>query len=122
MSVYLVETKGKEQAWVRVSDPKFMNPTPEEIIHEISLTAFSTPRNKSERAAKQRCLAMLCRIKGLYIERHEVTGKDGGPIELARVDELEIARRVAFVLERGRRMIRGEKVNTGPPKCISQQH
>jgi phage terminase small subunit len=35
---------------------------------------------------------------GAFAERHEHTGKDGGPIETADVTDNELARRIAFVL------------------------
>lgn len=115
MSVYLVETIGKEQAWTRVVDPKFLNPTPQEVIHELALIGFCTPKNKGERAAKVRCLALLGRIHGLFIERHEVTGKDGGPIEVNHMTETEQARRVAWILERGLKIVKGGKGSMSDP-------
>ncbi len=37
----------------------------------------------------------------------EHTGKDGGPIETRELSPLELARRVAFALEKGRRALEG---------------
>jgi phage terminase small subunit len=36
---------------------------------------------------------------GAFAERHEHTGKDGGPLEIAEVGELELARRIALILD-----------------------
>lgn len=39
----------------------------------------------------------------LWVERHELTGKDGGPIKTQEMNDLEKARRIAFLLEQGLR-------------------
>lgn len=41
------------------------------------------------------------KLFGLIKDKHEHTGKDGGPIETKDPDAAEIARRLAFVLRRG---------------------
>lgn len=38
---------------------------------------------------------------GAFIDRHEHTGKDGGPIEVTDISEAEYARRIAFALSQG---------------------
>lgn len=38
---------------------------------------------------------------GAFAEKHEHTGKDGGPIEVKDVSESELARRMAFTLAKG---------------------
>lgn len=45
---------------------------------------------------------------GAFAERHEHTGKDGGPIETKEVGESELSRRIAFALARG---VQAEKPN-----------
>jgi phage terminase small subunit len=42
---------------------------------------------------------LLGKHLGMFTDRHELTGKNGGPIETVEVSELEIARRAAFLLE-----------------------
>ncbi len=46
---------------------------------------------------------------GMFVDRHELTGKDGGPIEVADLSPLEMARRIAFSLEKGRRALEGQE-------------
>lgn len=41
------------------------------------------------------------KLHGLINDKHEHTGKDGGPIETKNVSDLEFARRLAFLLEKG---------------------
>ena len=41
------------------------------------------------------------RVLGLLVDKHEHTGKDGGPIEISEISEEEAARRIAFTLLRG---------------------
>ncbi|BES72172.1 hypothetical protein RE428_31900 [Marinobacter nanhaiticus D15-8W] len=41
---------------------------------------------------------MLAKYKGMYAEKVELTGKDGGPIEMKDISDNELARRVAFML------------------------
>ena len=43
---------------------------------------------------------IVARLNGLS-ERQEVTGKDGGPIEMADLSDVEKARRLAFLLRSG---------------------
>lgn len=47
----------------------------------------------------------LAQHHSLLTEKHELTGKDGGPIEtkVEEISELELARRIAFALEQGAR-------------------
>lgn len=44
---------------------------------------------------------LLGKHLGMFVEKHEHTGKDGGPIETADLTDTEKARRIAFVLSRG---------------------
>lgn len=56
---------------------------------------------------KRAALVDLGKHLGMFKERIEHTGKDGGPIQTENTSDLEVARRIAFVLERGMRA--GEK-------------
>jgi hypothetical protein len=38
----------------------------------------------------------------------EVSGKDGGPIETKELSNLEMARRIGFLLEKGKREVKGD--------------
>ena len=42
------------------------------------------------------------------VQKHEHTGEDGGPIETREMTDLEVARRIAFLLERGARAAAGK--------------
>lgn len=50
---------------------------------------------------KRAALHDLARHHGLLRDRVEVTGAEGGAVRVEEVGELELARRIAFVLERG---------------------
>lgn len=52
---------------------------------------------------KRAALVDIAKMQGWLVDRHEHTGKDGGPIETADVSENEAARRVAFLLLRADR-------------------
>lgn len=67
--------------------------------------AREVKRVKIELHDKRGPLRDLAQHYSLLTEKHELTGKDGGPIETAPVElsELELARRIAFALEQGAR-------------------
>jgi len=46
---------------------------------------------------------LLGKHLGMFTEKHEVTGKDGGPIETRDVSDEEAVRRMLFVIARARR-------------------
>jgi phage terminase small subunit len=50
---------------------------------------------------KRGALVDISKILGFYVEKHEHTGKDGGPMEVVDMSEAEKARRIAFVLLKG---------------------
>lgn len=50
---------------------------------------------------KRAALVDIAKMQGWHVERHEHTGKDGGPIETADMTPTEKARRIAFALHRG---------------------
>lgn len=56
-----------------------------------------------------RGLELAMKHLGMFVERHELTGKDGGPIEMTEATVTERARRIAFALAGGLRLIQGGK-------------
>lgn len=60
-----------------------------EYVHKIKL------------ADKKGPLELLGKHLSVFVDRVEHTGKDGGPIETADMTETEVARRIAFALQRG---------------------
>lgn len=62
---------------------------------------------------KLSALDKIGRHLGMFVEKHELTGKDGGPIETADVSDLDRARTIAFALEKGRRIL---ERNAEPPE------
>ena len=58
---------------------------------------------KLKLADKRGALVDIGRHLGMFPSRHEHTGKDGGPIETVTYTDLDIARRLAFVLENAAR-------------------
>ena len=70
-------------------------------------TPETAPADRVKLAAYQWRASKLAPKK--YGDRltQEMVGKDGGPIEIADLSPLEMARRVAFALEKGRRALEG---------------
>ena len=56
-----------------------------EVEHVAKIRAWDKPR----------ALEMAGKHLGMFVERREVTGKDGGPIEIAELSEVELAQRLA---------------------------
>lgn len=50
---------------------------------------------------KRAALVDIAKMQGWHVERHEHTGKDGGPIETIEKSPRDIAKDVAFILSRG---------------------
>jgi hypothetical protein len=50
---------------------------------------------------KRAALVDLGKHLGMFTEKHEHTGKDGGPIETADLTDNDMARRVGFILAKG---------------------
>ncbi len=50
---------------------------------------------------RMRALELLGKYFGAFVEKHEHTGKDGGPIETKELTDVEAARRLAFMLRKG---------------------
>ncbi len=71
------------------------------VIHEFV--------SKVKAADKKGALDSLCKLMGFVVEKHEHTGKDGKPIETKDVSDLETARRVAFLLEKGKRELQEQQ-------------
>ena len=53
---------------------------------------------------------LLGKHLGMFAERHELTGKDGGPIETVQISDEEAVRRMLFVMARARKE-RGQTLN-----------
>lgn len=62
---------------------------------------------KLKRWDKGKALDMLAKHLGLFVEKHEVTGKNGGPIEVKDTTPTETARIIAFALAKGMKEIKG---------------
>lgn len=68
-------------------------------LSEVSYDSKGRPRFKF--FDKTRALERMGNYRKLDVQRHEVTGKDGAPLLPNQPSEIEIARRVAFILARG---------------------
>lgn len=80
--------------------------TVERYVEGAGDDAREVKRIKFELHDKRGALRDLGQHHKLFTEKHEHTGKDEGPIEVKDVtemSELELARRIAFTLERGAR-------------------
>lgn len=52
-------------------------------------------------AGANKALELLGKNIGMFTDKTELTGKNGGPIEFKAGSELEIARKIAFILAKG---------------------
>lgn len=70
---------------------------------DIALEALATiaQRGDSESARVSAAVALLNRAYGQSPQAMELTGKDGGPVEMHEVSPTEVARRLAFLLTSG---------------------
>ncbi|MDT2024554.1 terminase small subunit [Methylocella sp. CPCC 101449] len=75
-------------------------------VSEVSLTQTGI---KIKMHDKMAALNSLAKYRGMFIEKHELTGKDGGPIEavgwsnMSLPEKRDFARRFAFLLSDGLR-------------------
>jgi len=60
-------------------------------------------RVKFRLADKRAALVDLGKHLGMFRDRVELTGKDGGPVEMSDISPIEAARRIAFALAKGQR-------------------
>lgn len=82
-----------EQVLDRKGDPVYVEtPNGEEAV------AFTF-----QAGAANRALELLGKHLGMFVEKVEHTGKDGGPIQTEDISETERARRIAFVLTKATR-------------------
>lgn len=66
---------------------------PAGVIHKVKLI---------DRSRQEQMIGKHVTV-GAFVERHEHTGKDGGPIQTEEISETERARRIAFVLSKATR-------------------
>lgn len=59
-------------------------------------------------AGANKALELLGRNLGMFTDKHEVTGKDGGPVEVASSTPTETARMIAFALRKGLEEMKGK--------------
>ena len=64
----------------------------------IDRLAYLMENATSEQAQVSACKEILDRAYGKATQSHELSGKDGSPIEISEVDRMEVARRMAHVL------------------------
>ena len=58
-------------------------------------------------ADKKAALELLGKHLGMFNQKHEISGPDGGPIEVASAGSLDLARRIAFILTTAQRQVKG---------------
>lgn len=77
---------------------------PRELLTGAQSIEFNADGSvKTLRLAKVDGLRMLGQYLKLFTEVHELSGKDGGPIQTKEVSDLEKARRIAHLLAQGLR-------------------
>lgn len=78
-------------------------------VSEITVNEFESGRSAEGRAMRRvrfkladklAALVELCKIFGLYRERVEVSGPNGGPIETTELNDAEAVRRIVFMLQK----------------------
>lgn len=73
--------------------------TVEKVINALWTEATRTGEEASH-AARVAALAHLGKHLGMFVERHEHTGRDGGPIETRSLSDAELAERAAKLRNR----------------------
>lgn len=85
-----------------IQGPKDIAKLPEQVRRAIVGWSWDRQGNFVLKLAnKATALDQLAKHLGMYVERHEMTGKDGGPIQTEDVGDIELARRLAFALVKG---------------------
>lgn len=72
-------------------------------VHDIARQLDEDRQFARENVAASAAIAATmgkAKVLGLMIEKHELTGKDGGPMETVDMTPTEIGRRIAFTLAR----------------------
>lgn len=86
---------------VTVKDKSELTPEQRSVVAEVSQTV--TEKGGTIRVKlhdKLNALEKLGKHLGMFVDKVEHTGKDGGPIEMAELSPNERARRIAFILSR----------------------
>lgn len=93
-------------------ESKITSIDPDYIIAQITSIISKTDAKDSD---KLRGLELLARHLGMFIERQEITGKDGGPIETRKLQDAAdaVTRSIASLAERARtERLAGETLNS----------
>lgn len=86
---------------VTVKSKSELTPAQRAVVAEVSQTV--TEKGGTIRVKlhdKQTALAALGKHLGMFIDKHEVAGKDGGPIETREMSDRDFARWLALKLQR----------------------
>jgi phage terminase small subunit len=87
---------------VTVKDKSELTPEQRSAVAEVSQTV--TEKGGTIRVKlhdKLNALEKLGKHLGMFIDKHEVAGKDGGPIETREMSDRDFARWLAMKLQRG---------------------
>lgn len=99
-----IRLKGNERIKARVAE--IQGAAADEVIctvHDIARQLDEDRQFARENVAASAAIAATmgkAKVLGLMIEKHELTGKDGGPMETVDMTPTEIGRRIAFTLAR----------------------
>lgn len=95
-------TRDQAAALQEVSVDTVRKPDPDGETDENGRVLFVTvDKVKFKLGDKRAALVDLGKHLGMFVEKHEHTGKDGGPIQTEVMSDLEVARRLAFLLAKG---------------------
>lgn len=95
----------------RSKESKIIAVDPDYLIGQLTDIIGNQETKNSD---KIRSIELLMKHKGMFIERQEITGKDGGPIETRETQDAadDLARSIASLAERARaERVDGEPVN-----------
>ncbi len=70
---------------------------------------IETGEYRYEGSVANRALELLGKHLGMFVDRHEHSGKDGGPIEMRELTPLEAARRLAFAWAKGEQALKEQQ-------------
>lgn len=79
--------------------------------------AITTKVLKYKLADKTKGLDAMARMLGMFIEKVELTGQGGGPVQLENVTDNERARRVAFMLMKALETQKNRTIDITPSKA-----
>ena len=116
--VKIIMANEKKSKYVKINDDgsisyDFTKAPPEDLAILNDTVEISAEGDKRSRRHKvvstdvKGALDSLAKILGLFVDKKEISGPDGGPVEI--LSDKELARRLAFILAKGEQATEGEE-------------